>query len=238
MTEKVYLVDSYAKELEATVTRAESNQLVLDRTIFYPAGGGQPDDTGMITVNGAEYRVTGLKKEGDDVVHILDRNVDAKPGDAARCAIDWNRRYACMRLHTALHTLDGVIEVYYGSGMITGGQIYPERARIDIDMPDLSREKVQEILDKTNAVAKEGHRINCREISVEEAAKATRLARTEPGRKLLETLKRVRVVEIEGVDTQADGGTHVANTSELGTITLSNYENKGTRRKRIEIMLK
>lgn len=238
MTEKVCLVDAYAKELDAKVERINGNELVLDRTIFYPAGGGQPDDKGTVSVNGIEYKVTALKKEGDDVVHVLDKPAIAKAGDTAHCRIDWEHRYACMRYHTALHTLDGVIETVYKTGMITGGQIYPDRARIDIDMPDLSRDKVDEIIAKTNEVASQGHPILIREISAEEAAKETRLARTEPGRELLKKLKTVRVVEITGLDVQADGGTHVKDTKELGRIELSNYENKGTRRKRIEIVLR
>lgn len=238
MTEKVYLVDSYLEELEAKVVSVNINDVVLDKTIFYPAGGGQPNDTGLLVINGIEYKVMDLRKNGADIIHVCDKPVTAKSGDIAKCMIDWDRRYPCMRYHSALHTIDGIIEKHYNSGLITGGQIYTDRARIDVDMPDLSREKVIEILEKTNSIAEEGHEISTREISIEEASKIPRLSRTETGRKLLETLKTVRVVVIEDVDTQADGGTHVKNTKELGRIELSKYENKGTRRKRIEIVLK
>jgi misacylated tRNA(Ala) deacylase len=237
VTEKVYLADSYAKELEARVVRVSGNRIVLDRTIFYPGGGGQPMDTGSLITGGKELKVIGVEKEGDDIVHVVEGDATVSDGDTVKCKIDWDTRYACMRYHSALHLLDGVIETRHGSGMVTGGQIYPDRARIDIDMPGLSRDKVAEILDETNRAAQEGHRITASEMTVEEALKIPRLSRTETGRKLLETLKSVRVIDIDGIDTQADGGTHVRDTKEIGTISLSAYENKGTRRKRIEIIL-
>ncbi len=239
MTEKIYLEDSYLKEFDAQVVRHSINEVVLNGTIFYPAGGGQPNDKGLIVITGTEYQVVDLRKEGDDIVHVFNKPLEknVKAGDSAKCVIDWDYRYACMRYHSALHTLDGVIEKYYGSGMVTGGQIYHDRARLDIDMPGLSKEKALEMIDKTNAVAKEGHPINSRELSKEEAMKIPRLSRTETGRKLLDSLKTVRVIEIEGVDMQADGGLHVKNTGEFGKISLGNFENKGAKRKRMEIIL-
>lgn len=237
MTDKLYWLDSYVKVFDARIVRAAGNLLVLDRSAFYPAGGGQPNDRGRLTINGVDYSVIDLKKEGEDIVHVLDREAAAKPGDAVKGAIDWDYRYACMRYHTALHTIDGILETVYKSGSITGGQIYPDRARIDVDMPDASKDKITEVLERTNTFAKEGHNISIREISADEAARTSNLSRTEPGRELLKKLKTVRVVEIEGLDVQADGGTHVRNTREIGRIVLSNYENKGAKRKRIEIIL-
>lgn len=237
MTEKVYLADSYAKELDAKVVRASQGRIVLDRTIFYPGGGGQPIDTGMLAADGRRLKVIAVEKDGDDIVHILEGDPGLREGESVRCVIDWDTRYACMRYHSALHLIDGVIETRYGSGMVTGGQIYPDRARIDIDMQGLSKERVAEILEEVNKVAREGHPITAMEMTVEEALKIPRLSRTETGRKLLGTLKSVRVVDIGGVDMQADGGTHVKDTREIGKITLSAYENKGSKRKRIEITL-
>jgi misacylated tRNA(Ala) deacylase len=237
MTEKLYLRDAYLREFDARVVRVSGNAVVLDRTAFYPEGGGQPNDKGTITINNSTYNVLGLEKDGDDIVHILDKETGVGAGSTAEGKIDWAHRYACMRYHTALHTIDGIIETVYKSGMITGGQIYPDRARMDIDMPDLNKEKVAEILDRTNSVAREGHDVLIKEIGRADALAIPSLSRTEPGRRLLEKLESVRVVEIVGVDTQADGGTHVKNTNEIGTIALSSYENKGARRKRIEIVL-
>ncbi len=237
MTEKLYLKDSYLREFDAKVVNVSGSNLILDRTAFYPEGGGQPNDNGTIIIDGVTYNVVGLKKENDDIIHVLDREVSAGVGAKVTGKIDWQRRYACMRYHTALHTIDAIMETIYKSGSITGGQIYPDRARIDMDMPDLNKEKAAEILEKTDSVAKEGHDVLIKELSRAEAMAVPGLSRTEPGRKLLEKLETVRVVEIVGVDTQADGGTHIKNTREIGTITLSSYENKGAKRKRIEIVL-
>jgi misacylated tRNA(Ala) deacylase len=237
MTEKLYWRDMYQKEFEARVVKVLGNSVVLDRTCFYPTGGGEPNDTGRLMINGAEYGITDVKKEGEEITHYSGTAFNAKAGDAVRGVIDWDRRYAYMRLHTAIHLLDAVVEKFYASGMITGGQIYDDRARIDIDMQGLNREKLQEILDKTNSIAREGREVVARMISREEALKDPRLARTEPGKALINSLDSIRVVEIVGLDEQADGGMHVRNTSEIGAITLSKYENKGSHNKRVEITL-
>ncbi len=236
MTEKLYWKDMYAKEFEARVVSSKGNELILDRTLFYPTGGGQPNDTGKIIYNGAEYNVIDVRQDGD-IVHVLDKEINAKEGDTLKGIIDWERRYKLMRYHTAIHLLDAVIEKNYGAGMLTGGQIYEDRARIDIDMPDLNREKAEQILEEANKVASEGHDVIARFIPKEEALKIERLARTETGKELIKNLDEVRVVEIKDLDMQADGGTHVKNTKEIGTIKLSKFENKGKHNKRVEIVL-
>lgn len=236
MTEKLYWKDMYAKEFEAKVVSSKGNELILDRTLFYPTGGGQPNDTGKIIYNGAEYNVIDVRQDGD-IVHVLDKEINAKEGDTLKGIIDWERRYKLMRYHTAIHLLDAVIEKNYSAGMLTGGQIYEDRARIDIDMPDLNREKAEQILEEANKVASEGHDVIARFIPKEEALKIERLARTETGKELIKNLDEVRVVEIKDLDMQADGGTHVKNTKEIGTIKLSKFENKGKHNKRVEIVL-
>ncbi len=237
MTEKLYWNDSYMKEFDAEVVSAEGSEVVLDKTAFYPTGGGQPNDTGILEINGKQYSIVDVKKDGDKIIHVASESVAASAGDKVKGKIDWQRRYMLMRYHTAIHLIDAVVEKYYKSGMLTGGQIYVDRARVDFDMQDLNREKAEEIIGKANEVAKEGHDVVSREISASEASKVPRLARTEPGNELLQNLEKVRVVEIVGLDAQADGGTHVRNTKEIGTITLSNYENKGKHSKRVEIKL-
>ncbi|MGC8699630.1 MAG: alanyl-tRNA editing protein AlaXM [Candidatus Micrarchaeia archaeon] len=236
MTEKLYWKDMYAKEFEAKVVSSKGNELILDRTLFYPTGGGQPNDTGKIIYNGAEYNVIDVRQDGD-IVHVLDKEINAKEGDTVKGIINWERRYKLMRYHTAIHLLDAVIEKNYSAGMLTGGQIYEDRARIDIDMPDLNREKAEQILEEANKVASEGHDVIARFIPKEEALKIERLARTETGKELIKNLDEVRVVEIKDLDMQADGGTHVKNTKEIGTIKLSKFENKGKHNKRVEIVL-
>jgi misacylated tRNA(Ala) deacylase len=141
-----------------------------------------------------------------------------------------------MRHHTALHVIDAV--VYHGyKGNITGGQIYTNRARLDFDVPDLNKEKVIEIICRAQVLVDKGLPVSAKMLSQEEALKIPDLARTKPGEELLRSLQTVRVVEISGLDFQMDGGTHVANTKEIGKIELSSYENKGATRKRIEIVL-
>ncbi|MCL4552333.1 MAG: alanyl-tRNA editing protein, partial [Candidatus Marsarchaeota archaeon] len=184
-----------------------------------------------------QYRIVDVKKNGDEVLHYAEGQVDAKPGDAAHGQIDWDRRYALMRHHTAIHLLDGVVERNYKNGTITGGSIFPEKARIDFEMDGLNRELLQKILDDTNAIAQEGHRVFARQLTKEEALAIPNLARTEPGREMMKAMESVRVVEIEGVDMQMDGGLHVADTKEIGKMTLSKYENKGKHSKRAEIVL-
>ncbi|MEM0201812.1 MAG: alanyl-tRNA editing protein [Candidatus Micrarchaeaceae archaeon] len=237
MTEKLYWKDQYMREFESKVTKAVGNRIYLESTAFYPTGGGQPADTGKLFINGKEYKINDVESEGDEIVHISDAVFDVQAGASAKGMIDWDKRYMHMRLHTAIHLLDAIVERFYGSGMITGGQIFDDRARIDVDMPELNKEKAAEIITKANAEAAKGYRVSAREIDKDEALKMERLARTEPGRELIKSLDKVRVVEIEGLDMQADGGTHVRNTNEIGTMLLSNYENKGRHSKRIEIRL-
>lgn len=238
MTGKLYWVDSYMKEFDAAIVKASGNEVVLDKTAFYPTGGGQPNDTGKLVVEGKEYSVIDVKKGSDgEIIHILDTNTEGIAGKNVHGVIDWERRYAHMRHHTAVHIVDAVLEKQYGSGKMTGGQIYADRARFDIDMPELDRQKANEIIEKSSVVAKEGHDVTSRIVSREEALAMPNLIRTEPGSELVSSLEEVRLVEIVGLDAQSDGGTHVKNTGEVGGIVLSKYENKGKHNKRVEISL-
>ncbi len=237
MVEKVYLVDAYKRELDARITAINQKQLELDKTIFFPTGGGVPFDTGTIVLGDSSYNVVEVKKAEDNVIHILDSETQLKVGDNVRCILDWERRYAHMRYHTAAHVVGGVIEKKYGA-MYTGGQIYHNRARFDFDVPNFTREVAQEAINKSQRVIDEKRAVIAKIIPKEEALAIPNLARTEPGIELLKKLEIIRVVEIVGFDIQLDGGTHVANTSEIGNVELSNFENKGSRRKRMEIILK
>lgn len=244
MTEKIYLTDAYRKELDAHIIASSSNEVELDKTIFYPTGGGQPCDLGTLSINGSHYNVTEVKKDNGKVIHILDRNPYSDIGSPVHQKIDWDRRYAHMRYHTALHVLDGILEKHVdgkvfnaAEGAITGGQIYHDRARIDFDIPGFGRELARQLIDSAQRFIDEGHSVSARILTREEAEGMPNLARTEPGRELLKKLAEIRVVEISGLDMQLDGGTHVANTKEIGKINLSKYESKGSRRKRVEIVL-
>jgi misacylated tRNA(Ala) deacylase len=237
MTEKLYWNDSYLKEFDAVVSGIDGNSVFLDRTAFYPTGGGQPSDTGTLVINGDKYLISEAKKEGNEIRHTSAGGFDAKIGDKANGIIDWERRYPIMRYHTALHLFYSVVEKNHSTALSRGNQMYENRARIDLDVQEMNREKAEELVDKANSVMSEGHEVHARIVGREEALKILSLAKTEPGRALINSLHSVRIVEIEGVDMQMDGGTHVRNTLEIGRIRLSGFENKGTNRKRIEFVL-
>ncbi len=238
MTEKLYFDDMYLKEFDAKVTKVEVGKVFLDRTVFYPEGGGQPNDTGYLTYGGKKIKVDDVQKEGDDIAHITEGSANVREGQEVHGVIDWERRYIHMRYHTAIHIIDGVVSKYHGNeALLTGGQIYEDRARIDMNIENFSREFVDKVIEETNSVIKEGHRIYPKNITREEALSMPNLARTEPGRRLIETLETVRLIVIEGLDEQSDGGTHVSSTSEVGKVVIKKIENKGRRNKRIEFVL-
>lgn len=238
MSVKLYLRDPYLHSFDAAITKIEGNSIFLDRTAFYPTGGGQPGDTGTISVNGNKYRVTDTSKAGDDVRHALENTSGLKEGEAVTGFVDWEKRYAYMRYHTAIHIIDGiVVSGYADKGFSTGSQIYEDRARIDFDMDQLNRELAQKIIDSANNIVKEGRTVSVKNVSREEALQMPNLVRTEPGKELIKKLDTVRIVEIEGLDMQMDGGLHVANSKELGAIALTEFTNKGSHHKRIEIKL-
>ena len=237
MTTKLYWQDAYRKEFDSEVKSTGGNEIELAETLFYPTGGGVLHDTGTISSDGAGYKVIEVRKEGDTIFHRLDAEPRLKPGDKVHGTIDWDRRYPLMRYHTAVHLIDGVVEKGYGAGGITGGSIFTDHARIDFGMDTLNRELAEKIIGAANAAAAEAHPVSSRIITGEEALAMPNLARTEPGRELIRSMPNVRVVEIEGVDIQADGGLHVANTKEIGKMALKSFENKGKSSKRIEITL-
>ncbi len=234
-TELLYSLDSYLKEFDATVADVlDDGAVVLDRTGFYPTGGGQPHDTGTLSWDGGQTAVVEVRKQGSVVVHRLEGAVP--PARAAvHGTLDWERRYALMRLHTALHSMSGVIYQLYGS-TVTGGQMYPDHARMDFEMPDLSQERLRTIEERTNELLVEGHPVSVRVLPREEAFEIPDLIRTRVNL-LPEGITHIRVVNIEGIDQQADGGTHVANTREVGRVRIVKSENKGKGNKRVEIVL-
>lgn len=237
MAEKIYYKDSYAKEFDATVVSASGRELELDRTAFYPGGGGQLCDTGTVSWHDGEAKVLETRKaEGDRIIHALDSDTPLQPGDAVHGRIDWDRRYGLMRHHTALHVIDAIAVRKY-SGRITGNQIYPDRARMDLDVPDLDRQKAQEMIGEAQAAIDRSLNVTVRVLPMDEADRILDLARTKPGQELMKRLKEARVVDIEGLDMQLDGGTHVANTREIGRMELTGYESRGTHNKRVEIRL-
>jgi misacylated tRNA(Ala) deacylase len=235
VTELLYQTDSYLKEFEATVTAvdAENGRLVLDRTAFYPGGGGQPCDHGTLTCAGVTAPVTRVAKEGDLVWHHTASSLPAEVGQGVKCALDWERRYALMRTHTALHILCGVVWRDYGA-LVTGGNMEPGAGRMDFEFETLRGELVGEIEAKCNREIVAARDVRVRILPREEAFQIPDLIRTKINL-LPEGIREVRTVEIAGLDLQADGGTHVANTREVVRIRVTDYKSKGAINKRIYI---
>ncbi len=235
MTEKIYLSDAFANENEATVESANENGIILDRTVFYARGGGQPGDSGYLFLDGKKIEIKDTIKEGEEVIHIpTSTDHMLKNGDKVKCQLDWDKRYAHMKYHTAIHLIDAVVNMNPGyQGLITGSQIYEDRSRVDFSMEDLSTDLAISILEKANEEIRKKREVVVKYLTRDEALSLPNLARTKPGRELINSLEIVRVVEIAGLDQQADGGTHVRNLSDIGEIKFSKMENKGKNNKRV-----
>jgi misacylated tRNA(Ala) deacylase len=234
-TELLYATDAYVRSFDATVEDVTpEGGVILNRTAFYPTGGGQPHDQGTLTWDGGSADVVEVRKVGPQVIHRVEGQPLA-PGTRVHGEIDWERRYALMRHHTALHSMSGVIYQLYGA-TVTGGQMYPDRARMDFQLPDLSAERLAQIERRTNELLAEGHPVHITFLARADAFEIPDLIRTKVNL-IPESVEQIRVVNIEGIDQQADGGTHVANTSEVGRVRIVGSENKGKGNKRIEIAL-
>lgn len=236
MTELLYQTDSYLKEFDANVKfiLPAERSVVLDRTAFYPGGGGQPCDFGTLTVEGMTFPVEKVKKQGDDVLHFLGGDLPMPPVYAiAHGILDWARRYELMRIHTALHVLCGTIFRDYGAH-VTGGDMQPRKGRLDFEFETMRGELVREIEVAINKEVAQAREIRVKILPREDAFQIPDLIRTKINL-LPEGIMQVRTVEIVGLDLQADGGTHVHNTSEVGNIRVADYKSKGAINKRIYI---
>ncbi len=238
MTGLLYLTDSYVHAFEATVVAVAGRGVVLNRTAFYPGGGGQPADTGTLRRldRNDVWRVEGSRKEGDAVRHLVSgsNNLPAI-GDRVRGEVDWDARYRLMRTHTALHVLCGVVFRDYGAP-VTGGNMGIDKARMDFEMEEFTPERVAEIERRANAEIAAGRDVRVRVLPRAEAFAIPDLIRTKINL-LPEGITDVRTVEIVGLDLQADGGTHVANTREVGGLKVVGTRSKGKSNKRLEIVL-
>lgn len=236
MTELLYQTDAYLQEFDANVINvlADQRAVVLDRSAFYPGGGGQPFDFGKLTVGDIVYTVDKVKKQGDDVLHFL-AGTQPLPaaGSASHGTLDWTRRYQLMRTHTALHVLCGTVFRNYGA-LVTGGDMEPLKGRMDFEFESMRGELVREIEAAVNEEARQGREIRVKILPREEAFQIPDLIRTKINL-LPEGIMQVRTVEIVGLDLQADGGTHVRNTNEVGNIRVVDYKSKGAINKRLYI---
>ncbi len=236
MTELIYQVDAYQKVCDARVVDLDSDNrgIALDRTVFYPGGGGQPHDTGTLTCGEQVYTVNRVKKTGDHAFHYVIGD-EALPavGDPIHCSIDWDRRFQLMRTHTALHVLCGVVFRDYGA-LVTGGDMEPLQGRMDFEFETMQKELVEEIEAAVNFEIGRSHQVRVAILPRAQAFQIPDLIRTKINL-LPEGIQEVRVVEIVGLDLQADGGTHVNNTSEIGRIRVTDYKSKGKINKRLYI---
>jgi len=234
MTEEIFSTDAYARTCEATVVAASEEGVILDRTVFYARGGGQPGDTGILRWDGGEVRVADTVKHGGEVVHVVEGQAPAVDSRVS-AEIDWGRRYTLMRTHTALHCLSGVVFTGYGA-KVTGGNMEPGVARMDFELDSISVEFGHEVEEALNARLAEDRPVHVGFLPRAEALSDPDLIRTKvnliPG-----SVDPIRVIEIEGIDKQADGGTHVRSTGEVGHVRVVKTESKGKANKRMRIEL-
>jgi len=234
MTEELAAVDAYARQMAGVVVEVAEDGVVLDRTVFYPRGGGQPGDTGTLTWDGGSVRITDSYKRDGGIVHVPEGD-PPPPGMAVTGTIDWERRYRLMRTHTALHVLSAVIWRDWGA-KVTGGNMEPGVARMDFELEAMSVEFGQEVEKRLNVALGEGHEVQVLFIPRHEALADPDLIRTKVNL-IPESVDPIRVIEIGTVDKQADGGTHVANTNEVGPVRVVKTESKGKGNKRMRIEL-
>lgn len=237
MTEALYLNDAYRQEFTATVIAVEAatHAVWLDRTAFYPGGGGQQPDSGTLEMDGHTLPIVQVKKMGKDIVHVIGGEVMPPVAATVTGKVDWQRRYQAMRTHTAMHILCGVIWRDYQVS-VTGGNMEFLSARMDFEFAELTRETIADIEARINHEVQSARPVQARILPREEAFAIPDLIRTKINL-LPADISEVRVVEIVGLDLQADGGTHVANTSEVGTIRITKYQSKGGANKRLYVEL-
>jgi misacylated tRNA(Ala) deacylase len=234
LTELLCLADSYLRSFEGRVVIVEAERVVLDRTAFYPQGGGQPSDQGTVVFGSSVFPVSEVRREAGQVWHVLGAH-SLTAANPVQGTVDWSRRYAHMRHHTALHILSAAVFRLYG-GLVTGGQLHQDHARLDFDLDLLDPSRIATIQELCNQVVHEARPVRARVLPRAEALQIPDLIRTKVNL-LPPDIQQIRVVEIVGFDQQADGGTHVANTREIGGIRITKTENKGRTNRRVQIEL-
>lgn len=239
-THMLYLEDSYLREWDAKVIELiENNEklVVLDKTAFYPLGGGQPNDEGRITMISGKYKVINVKKTDGKIAHeILPEagSINLKIGGEVHCILDWERRYKLMRMHTAAHILSAVINKQT-QALITGNQLGLDKSRIDFDLERFDREQMHAFIEMANQTIVKGGEVTAYTISRQEAESRENLCKLAKG--LPPAIQEIRILKISNIDEQPDGGTHVKDIKEIGNIIFLDVENKGAKRRRIYFTL-
>jgi misacylated tRNA(Ala) deacylase len=235
MTEEISSRDAYATSCEAVVAAVDEGGVVLDRTVFYARGGGQPGDTGWMRWDGGETRVTDTVRRDGDPIHVVKGDDLPSVGAHVTIEIDRERRHVLMRTHTALHALSGIVFRDYGA-KVTGGNMEPGVARMDFELDAISQEFGREVEDKLNIALAEDHPVEIRFLPRAEALADPDLIRTKVNL-IPESVDPIRVIAIGSLDVQADGGTHVRSTAEVGRVRVAKTESKGKGFKRMRIEL-
>jgi Ser-tRNA(Ala) deacylase AlaX len=226
--------DSYLKEFDARVVEVLGDNVVLDKTAFHPRGGGLPEDTGVLMTGEREFKVVQVFVENGKVLHNAPGH-ELKTGDVVKGVLDWEKRYMVMRMHTAIHALASIFNKRTGA-LITGNQVNVDKSRLDMSLEKLDRVLIDDVFKETNKELSVGRPVKIYYLPREEALKipgVIKLAEAAPP-----DVEKLRIVEIEGLDVQADGGPHVSNTREVGELVLLKIENKGRNNRRVYFTLK
>ena len=234
MTEALYMNDSYLKEWTAKVVSVKDDKyIVLDKTAFYPKGGGQPWDEGYIIKNGEKFKVIYVGKFSGQISHEINKP-GLSEGDEVSCKLDWERRYTFMRYHTACHLISNVLYTR-ANAKITGNQIEMDKTRMDFSMKDYSPEKLKAYVDEANNIIENDLPISIDYMSREDVLQNPEVARLAKG---LPDVKEFRIVKIGEIDKQVDGGTHINHLKEIGKIEVIKTVNKGKNNRRMYFILK
>ena len=234
MTEEIAAVDAYRRSIDALITEVLDGAVVLDRTVFYPRGGGQPGDTGVLQTAAGDIEIVDTYKKGGKLLHAIEGG-NLAAGANVKAVIDWERRHTLMRTHTALHALSAVIWRDFDA-KVTGGNMEPGSARMDFELDGISVDFGREVEGALNSELQKGLPVHVHFLAREAALADPDLIRTKVNL-LPDFIDPIRVIEIESLDKQADGGTHVGSTAEVGPVSVVKTESKGKANKRIRIEL-
>ncbi len=238
MTELIYLNDSYLKECNAKVIKVVDDGIILDKTIFYPQGGGQPSDTGKIILDNNEFDVEKVKKVDGNIIHFLKESKwrdFIKENNIVKEVIDWEKRHILMRMHTAAHVISSIFNKK-AKALITGNQLDIEKSRIDFNLEDFNKEEIFAYVSEANNLMKKGQEISISYLPRAEALDDPELVKL--AKVLPPVVKELRIITIGDIDRQCDGGTHVKNTDEVGEVEIVSMDNKGKNNRRVYYSLK